>query len=254
MRTMETPAATPLEADELERANAMLDGAEATDVVEWAAGRFGKRLVMSSSFGAHSAVMLHLVHRIAPRTPVILIDTGYLFPETYRFADDLQRRLDLNLHVTTPAMTAARQEALFGNLWEQGEEGVKEYLRINKVEPMQRALHELGAEAWLAGLRADQTAHRAGLRRVDVQNGRIKVHPILHWSSEDVASYLERHDLPVHPLLEEGYRSIGDVHSTLPTTADMDPRDGRILGKSRECGLHLPMSEDVGKSLKSSGL
>ncbi|MAQ19497.1 MAG: phosphoadenylyl-sulfate reductase [Sandaracinus sp.] len=251
---METPAATPLEADELERANAMLDGAEATDVVEWAAGRFGKRLVMSSSFGAHSAVMLHLVHRIAPRTPVILIDTGYLFPETYRFADDLQRRLDLNLHVTTPAMTAARQEALFGNLWEQGEEGVKEYLRINKVEPMQRALHELGAEAWLAGLRADQTAHRAGLRRVDVQNGRIKVHPILHWSSEDVASYLERHDLPVHPLLEEGYRSIGDVHSTLPTTADMDPRDGRILGKSRECGLHLPMSEDVGKSLKSSGL
>ena len=251
---MEHAAEIPLAAAELEEANQAFETASATEVIAWAAERFGERLVMSSSFGAHSAVMLHLVHRVAPRTPVILIDTGYLFPETYRFADELQQRLDLNLHVTTPAMTAARQEALFGNLWEQGEDGVKEYLRINKVEPMSRALDELGAEAWLAGLRSNQTAHRAGLRRIGVQDGRIKVHPILRWSSEQVAAYLEEHDLPVHPLLAEGYRSIGDVHSTLPTTPDMDPRDGRILGKSRECGLHLPMSEAVGKSLKSSGL
>ena len=251
---MESAADIPLTADEVERANEALGEAEATEVIAWAAERFGERLVMSSSFGAHSAVMLHLVHRVAPRTPVILIDTGYLFAETYRFADTLQQRFDLNLHVTTPALTAARQEALFGNLWERGEDGVKEYLRINKVEPMARALSELGAEGWLAGLRAGQTAHRASLRRVDVQDGRIKVHPILDWSREDVEAYLDRHDLPVHPLLAEGYRSIGDVHSTLPTTPDMDPRDGRTLGKSRECGLHLPMSEEVGKSLKSSGL
>ncbi|MBO6936983.1 MAG: phosphoadenylyl-sulfate reductase [Deltaproteobacteria bacterium] len=254
MRTMEGAVEIPLAPSELERANEALGEADATEVIAWAAERFGDGLVMSSSFGAHSAVMLHLVHRIAPKTPVILIDTGYLFPETYRFADDLQRRLDLNLHVTTPAMTGARQEALFGNLWEQGEDGVKEYLRINKVEPMQRALEELGATAWLAGLRSNQTDHRAGLRRIGVQDGRIKVHPILHWSSDEVAAYLDRHDLPVHPLVAEGYRSIGDHHSTLPTTPDMDPRDGRILGKSRECGLHLPMSEEVGKSFKSSGL
>ena len=172
---MEGAVDIPLAPSELQRANEALGEADATEVIAWAAERFGSGLVMSSSFGAHSAVMLHLMHRIAPKTPVILIDTGYLFPETYRFADELQRRLDLNLHVTTPAMTAARQEALFGNLWEQGEDGVEEYLRINKVEPMQRALDDLGASAWLAGLRSNQTDHRAGLQRIGVQDGRIKV-------------------------------------------------------------------------------
>ena len=245
---------SPLPAAELEDVNAALGDADALAVIAWAAERFGQSLVMSSSFGAHSAVMLHLMHRVAPDTAVILIDTGYLFPETYRFADALQERFQLRLHVTTPAMTAARQEALYGNLWEQGDDGVTEYLRLNKVEPMQRALEALDARAWLAGLRARQTEHRANLRRVDVQDGRIKVHPILHWTSEDVAAYIEQHDLPLHPLYDEGYRSIGDVHSTLPTTDDMDPRDGRLLGKSRECGLHLPMSADVSNSLKSSGL
>ncbi len=238
----------------IDRANEALAEASAEDVVAWAAERFGERLVMSSSFGATSAVMLHLVTRVAPETKVIFLDTGYLFPETYRFADALTRRLDLDVRVFGPEMSAARREALYGQLWEQGDEGVTEYLRTHKVEPMQRALHELDAEAWIAGLRAGQTEHRAELPRVGVQDGRIKIHPILRWSSEDMAAYLERHDLPVHPLVAEGYRSIGDVHSTLPTTADMDPRDGRILGKKRECGLHLPLSAEANQSLTSSGL
>ena len=106
----------------------------------------------------------------------------------------------------------------------------------------------------MAGLRAEQTQHRAGLRRIDRQDGRIKLHPVLHWSSEDMTAYMDHHDLPYHPMLEQGYRSIGDHHSTIPTTADMDPRDGRILGKTRECGLHLPLTEEQNQSLKSSGL
>ncbi|MFW5876945.1 MAG: phosphoadenylyl-sulfate reductase [Myxococcota bacterium] len=236
----------------LEQMNRQLEHVDAERVIGWAAEHFGDGLVMSTSFGAHSAVMLHLVSRITPKTPVIFVDTGYLFPETYRFAEELTRRFGLELVVYNPAMTAARQEALYGKLWEQGEEGVQQYLRINKVEPMQRALEDLGAQAWLAGLRANQTDHRAALRRVDVQDGRFKIHPILHWSTEDVERYMEAHDLPFHPLYAEGYRSIGDWHSTLPTTGDMDPREGRILGQKRECGLHL--SEDENASLKSSGL
>ncbi|MEM1418397.1 MAG: phosphoadenylyl-sulfate reductase [Myxococcota bacterium] len=241
-------------ASELEAWNADLGDVSAETLVAWAAERFGAGLVMSSSFGAHSAVMLHLVSRVAPGTPVVFVDTGYLFPETYRFADALRRRFDLDLRVVAPRTSTAMQEALHGERWEQGEEGVQAYLQTNKVEPMQRVLDELDATAWMAGLRAEQTAHRAGLRRVDVQDGRVKLHPILHWSGDDVQAYLAMHDLPVHPLVAEGYRSIGDVHSTLPTTPDMDPRDGRILGRKRECGLHLPMSPATAESLKSSGL
>lgn len=243
-----------LDGDAIDAANAELAEAEAETIIAWAAETFGDGLVMSSSFGAHSAVMLHLVHRVAPRTKVVFVDTGHLFPETYRFADELQRRFGLDLHVTTPRMTAAREEALYGRLWEQGDEGVQAYLQRNKVEPMRRALEDLGATAWIAGLRGGQTEHRAALRPIGTQDGRVKVHPILAWDHARVEAYLDEHDLPYHPLYAEGYRSIGDVHSTLPTTPDMDPRDGRILGKKRECGLHLPLTPEQAKSLKSSGL
>ena len=239
---------------DLDQENRSLGASTPEELIEWACERYGDGLVASTSFGATSAVMLHLIHRIAPKTPIVCVDTGYLFPETYRFADELVRRLRLDVRFYAATMSPARQEALYGKLWEQGEEGVKHYLQINKVEPMQRALDELGAVAWMAGLRSEQTEHRAGLRRVDRQDGRVKLHPILPWSAEEVGAYMEAHDLPYHPLFEQGYRSIGDHHSTIPTTADMDPRDGRILGQNRECGLHLPLTKEQDQSLKSSGL
>jgi len=239
---------------DLDQENRALGPSTPEELIEWAVGRYGDQLVASTSFGATSAVMLHLIHRVAPRTPIISIDTGYLFPETYRFADDLVRRLGLDVHFYAARMSPARQEALYGKLWEQGEEGVKRYLEINKVEPMQRALDDLSAVAWMAGLRSEQTAHRAGLRRVDRQDGRIKLHPILDWKSQEVDAYMQKYELPYHPLVEQGYRSIGDHHSTIPTTDDMDPRDGRILGQTRECGLHLPLTKEQDQSLKSSGL
>lgn len=251
--TMDALDPTPGDLD-LQRANDELRDASAEEVISWAAQRYGERLVVSTSFGATSAVMLHLVSRVAPDTKVVCVDTGYLFPETYRFAVQLEERFGLDLRWATPAISSARQEALYGNRWEQGDEGVAEYLRINKVEPLEKLLNELGTEAWLAGLRANQTEHRASLPRIGMQNGRVKLHPILPWSEEDVDAYMERYDLPYHPLYAEGYRSIGDTHSTLPTTEDMDPRDGRLLGKKKECGLHLPLTPAQNQSLKSSGL
>lgn len=239
---------------ELDRDNRSLSAATPKEVVEWAVAHHGKRLVVSTSFGATSAVMLHLVSEVAPGTPIICVDTGYLFPETYRFAEDLIQRLSLDVRFYSATMSAGRQEALYGKLWEQGDEGVKRYLQINKVEPMQRALNELDATGWIAGLRAEQTQHRAGLRRIDLQDGRVKIHPILDWTSADMDAYMAERELPYHPMVGQGYRSIGDHHSTIPTTADMDPREGRILGKTRECGLHLPLTEEQNQSLKSSGL
>lgn len=238
--------------DLLVKAATLGPDASAEAVIQWASAEFGSSLVLSSSFGADSALMLHLVTRVVPDIPVVFVDTGYLFPETYRFANELRERLNLNLKVTSPLMTSARQEALYGKQWEQGELGVKRYLAMNKVEPMQRALKELNARAWIAGLRGSQTGHRSALSKVGLQDGRVKIHPILDWTREQVDDYLKTHDLPRHPLYAEGYRSLGDVHSTIPVNPGDDERSGRFLGAKSECGLHLSAEEN--SSFGASGL
>src|SRR5690606_30891832 len=145
---------------------------------------------------AQAAVMLHLASQVVPDIPVVFIDTGFLFPETYRFADELTRRLKLNLKVYQSPMSPARMVALHGPSRGRAREGLDLYDRMRKVEPMQRALGELKATAWLAGLRRQQTEHRKSLPIVGVQNGIHKVLPILSWTTKDVHEYLKKHDLP----------------------------------------------------------
>ncbi len=217
-----------------------LEKASAGERVRWAVEAFGDRLVMTTSFGIQSAVMLHLVTQIAPTIPVIFIDTGYLFPETYRFADELTRRLKLNLKTYVPATTAAQQEALHGKLWEQGLDGLKRYNFTNKVEPMDRAVRELAATAWLAGLRRSQSNTREALPVVQRQNKITKIHPIIDWDNRTVHRYLTQYDLPYHPLWEQGYVSVGDWHSTTKLEPGMNEQDTRFGGLKRECGLHEP--------------
>ena len=206
--------------------------------VTWALERWGEELVLSTSFGIQSAVMLHLVTRIHPDMLVIWVDTGYHFPETYRFAEELTERLRLNLKVVTPEWTAARQEAVYGRRWEQGLKGLESYNRDNKVEPMNRALQEAGATAWLSGLRRTQANSRAKLPVLLSQNRTTKVHPIVDWTEKDVYDYMKREDLPFHPLWQQGYVSIGDWHSTRPLEPGMEQEDTRFGGLKRECGLH----------------
>ena len=212
--------------------------------IEDAARRHGRGLVLSTSFGIHSAAMLHLATRVVPEIDVVWVDTGYLPPETYRFADRLTARLALNLHVVSADVSPARMEALYGRPWETGRlESLEWYDRTRKVEPMRRGLDRLGATGWLAGLRADQTAHRRRLSPVGEQWGRVKYLPILDWSSDDVDRYLEAHDLPLHPLFYQGYETVGDWHTSRPVDAsDLDVRDTRFLGLKQECGLHVEPS------------
>lgn len=145
------------------KANAVLSDRSAAERVAWTLEQFGERAVLASSFGAQAAVMLHLVTRQRPHIPVVLIDTGYLFEQTYRFVDELSERLGLNLQVYRNPISPAWQEARPGRLWEQGLEGIERYNRMNKVEPMQRALRELGADAWFSGVRRGQASTRADL-------------------------------------------------------------------------------------------
>jgi phosphoadenosine phosphosulfate reductase len=215
-----------------------LEKASAEDRVKWAVEQYGDGLVMTTSFGIQAAVMLHLVTRVAPKIPVIFIDTGYLFPETYTFARDLTEKLGLNLKKYVPAMTAAEQEALYGKQWEQGIDGLKRYNFINKVEPMDRAVRELGATAWLAGLRRTQGSTREALKVVQQQNKITKVHPIIDWDNRTVHRYLTQHGLNYHPLWDQGYVSVGDWHSTTKLLEGMKEEDTRFGGLKRECGLH----------------
>ena len=215
-----------------------LEKASAEDRIKWAVERFGDGLVMTTSFGIQAAVMLHLVTRVAPKIPVIFIDTGYLFPETYRFARDLTEKLGLNLKKYVPAVTAAEQEAPHGKQWEQGIDGLKRHNFINKVEPMDRAVRELGATAWLAGLRRTQASTREGLKVVQQQNKITKIHPIIDWDNRTVHRYLTQHGLDYHPLWEQGYVSVGDWHSTTKLLDGMKEEDTRFGGVKRECGLH----------------
>jgi phosphoadenosine phosphosulfate reductase len=223
---------------DLTEVNGLLSRASAEDRIAWAARKFAGELVLSSSFGAQAAVMLSLAARAVPGIPVVLIDTGYLFPETYRFADDLVSRLKLNLKIYRPALSPGWIEARHGRLWEQGLQGLESYNLLAKVEPMRRALAELGARAWLAGLRRDQASSREALPVVAIQDGRIKIHPIVDWTDRDVHLYLEKHGLPYHPLWHQGYLSIGDTHTSRPVTGGLTSEQSRFFGLKRECGLH----------------
>jgi phosphoadenosine phosphosulfate reductase len=218
--------------------NAKLEKSSAEDRVRWALERFRPDILVSSSFGAQSAVSLHMVTQQWPQIPVVLLDTGYLFPETYRFVDQLTERLKLNLKVYRPAISSAWQEARWDKLWEKGVEGIERYNQINKVEPMQRALRELSARVWISGLRRQQSRSRAELGVLKLQDEIVKVHPIIDWTDRQIYQYLTKFDLPYHPLWEKGYVSIGDTHTTRPMTGDMTEEETRFFGLKRECGIH----------------
>lgn len=222
----------------LKDVNQWLEAQSAEDRARWALEHLPGEHVLSSSFGAQSAVLLHMFTALKPDIPVILVDTGYLFAETYRLIDELTDRLGLNLQVYRSNISTAWQEARLGRLWEQGSEGIDQYNQINKVEPMERALTELGAGTWFAGLRRAQANSRSELPVLRLQDGRLKVHPIIDWQELDVHRYLRRHDLPDHPLRDQGYVSIGDVHTSRPLLPGMREEETRFFGLKRECGLH----------------
>jgi phosphoadenosine phosphosulfate reductase len=218
--------------------NDWLASVDAETRVRWSLAHLPGPFALSSSFGAQAAVSLHLVARQDPSIPVILIDTGYLFPETYEFIETLRKQLSLNIQTFAGHQTVAQFEARHGKLWEQGREGLDKYLEIRKVEPMRRALATLGTQTWFAGLRRSQAESRAKLNPLEVRDGRFKVHPIFDWSDRDVYLYLKAHGLPYHPLWDKGYVSIGDWHSTKALHEVDSAEELRFAGLKRECGIH----------------
>lgn len=243
------PLSRDAQASALAEVNRELAAMNAEERVAWAFANLSGEFMLSSSFGIQAALMLHLVTRVRPDVPVVLTDTGYLFPETYRFIDQLTERLKLNLKVYQAPMSPAWQEARWGKMWEQGVEGLERYNQINKVEPMRRAMEELRVGTWFSGLRREQASSRSQLPVLAIQRGVFKVLPVVDWSNKDVHYYLERYDLPYHPLWDQGYVSVGDVHTTSKWEPGMSEEETRFFGLKRECGLHEDPGETDGSGI-----
>lgn len=234
--TADQPSDTPRVFD---AANGWLEKQSPSKRIDWALNNLPKDHVLTSSFGIQSSVMLHMMTRQLPDIPVVLFDTGYLFPETYQFIDQLTEKLRLNLKVFRADLTPAWQEARYGKLWEQGQAGLQRYNTINKVEPMQRAMKQVNAGTWFSGLRRVQSSSRAEVKILEFRCGRVKFNPIADLNNRDIHLYLKENELPYHPLWENGYASVGDTHTTEKLAKGMREEDTRFFGQGRECGIHL---------------
>lgn len=211
-----------------------MEHAPPEEILRWAVAEFAPDVAMSSSFQTQSLPLLHMVSRVAPALSVIFLDTGYHFPETLRFRDRLQKEWGLNVVTVRPAPEEAR-----AGLYARDPDRC---CQIHKVEPMRRAM--TGLRAWISGVRRDQTGARSGLQVVEHTKDLVRVHPLAAWTSRDVWSYIDRYDLPAHPLFSQGYVSIGCAPCTRPVAMGMDERSGRWSGQGKtECGLHTTLRE-----------
>src|SRR3954452_11982946 len=238
---------------DLDAVNPVFEAYDAPRIVEWAARQFGDGLVMSSSFGAESALLIHMATRVLPDIRIIMVDTGYLFPETHRFMEELRHRMNLNVWVYRTANDP------IAYLHHAGEENftwrkdIDACCGANKNEPFERAMRELKPRAWLRGIRRQQADTRRARAFVELspRYNCYAVSPLLNMSSKDIYAYMKQHGLPYHPLYEKGYASIGcnPLSCTRPIMPGEDPRSGRWAGQSKvECGINL------NNSLDSSGL
>ncbi|WP_281299881.1 MULTISPECIES: phosphoadenylyl-sulfate reductase [unclassified Iodidimonas] len=201
---------------------------------------FPGRITLVSSFGAESAVLLHMVSRIDPDLPVVFIDTGKLFGETKRYRDQLTRHLGLrNLQIITPDPARLKAQDPDGMLFSQKPDACCFW---RKVEPLERALAGYGA--WISGRKQFHGGARADLQRFEAVDKRIKISPLAGWTRDQIAAYFTAHDLPPHPLEAEGYLSIGCMPCTARAESGAAVRSGRWQGLDKtECGIHLSLSE-----------
>jgi phosphoadenosine phosphosulfate reductase len=213
-----------------------LESRTAAEILYWAAKTFGSKLALTSSFQTQSLPLLYLVSKICPNVPVFFLDTGFHFKETIEFRNQLKRELGINIVTLLPL---CGHEDFIENHGELHQTNQNMCCYMNKVEPLQRAL--AGYDAWISGVRRDQTDARKNTPVIAMQNnGLYKVCPMVHWTSGDVQHFMVEHKLHSHPLSAKGYRSIGCEPCTSATKATDDARAGRWDGSTKtECGLHL---------------
>ncbi len=200
----------------------------------------GRRVCLTSSFQAECVVLTHLMIQEDPDIPVLFLDTGYHFPETYRYRDEITRIFHLNLVNLTPRKTVAEQESAFGILHQSAPDRC---CAMRKVEPLFAGLSEY--DVWFTALRREQSPTRANLQVFEnfvLPQGKVlsKISPLAAWTSADIWRYLRGNAIPVLPLYESGYTSIGCQPCTVRPADPENPRSGRWAGRAKlECGIHI---------------
>ncbi|MEO6811707.1 MAG: phosphoadenylyl-sulfate reductase [Isosphaeraceae bacterium] len=223
------------------------DDKEPEDLLEWAFERFGDRLAIITSFQIDTLVLLDMAYQINPKVRVITVDTGRLPQETHDLIDQVRDKYKINVEVRYP--DAAHVEAMVQrngmNLFRKSVPSRLLCCHLRKVLPLQRALEDL--DAWITGLRRDQWATRANIRKVDLDHdhgGIVKLNPLADWSHDDVWAYAKEYDVPNHPLYSQGFSSIGCVPCTRAIKPGEDSRAGRWWWETnapKECGMHCPI-------------
>jgi phosphoadenosine phosphosulfate reductase len=221
----------------------------AEDVLRLAIERFAPSVALSSSFGAEDMVLVHMIATIDPKTRIFTLDTGRLPQETYNVIDAARRRYGVSIDVLFPQADAVQSMvAEHGvNLFYHSVENRKLCCGVRKMEPLRRALS--GLDAWITGLRREQSVTRADVPKVewDASNGLVKVNPLVDWTQEDVWKYVREHNVPYNALHDRGYPSIGCAPCTRAVQPGEHERSGRWWWEhpeTKECGLHVSRSDD----------
>jgi phosphoadenosine phosphosulfate reductase len=232
---------------EINSASARLAGAPPADIVSWALARFGRNLSIASSFSIEDCVVIDLAAKAAPgAVRVFALDTGRLPDETYTTAERVRMKYGLEIEWFFPERQAVEKLVRIKGLYSFRDslEERHECCGIRKVEPLGRAL--AGLDAWMTGLRNEQSVTRTDTPEVEIDrahNDMVKLNPIVRWSMADVRAYAESNRVPIHPLHDRGYPSIGCAPCTRAIKPDEHPRAGRWWWENpenKECGLHIP--------------
>jgi phosphoadenosine phosphosulfate reductase len=218
---------------------ALMQTLQAANLIDEALAQANGAEVITSSFQAECVALVHMLIARNPRIPVLFLDTGYHFPQTYSYRDEIAARWNLNLVNLLPKLTVHQQESQFGILYESAPDRC---CGMRKVEPLFSALESYGT--WFTGLRREQSKSRTTLEPAadfKLPTGKVlrKISPLADWSTRDVWLYLKEHDIPMLPLYDEGYTSIGCAPCTSKPLDPNDERSGRWAGKKLECGIHL---------------
>ena len=228
-----------------DRLDGELRHAEPTEIIAAAHREFGDKLALVSSFGAESAVLLHLAAQVSPDIPVLFLDTGMLFGQTLDYRRGLAKRLgltdvrDLRPHYQDLAVSDPQAK-----LWQTDVDGC---CHIRKVLPLDRALGEF--DAWITGRKRFHGGDRLAMRVVEEADPHVKFNPLANWGKEDLDAYVVAHDLPPHPLVAQGFPSIGCWPCTSPVEDGQDVRAGRWQGSQKsECGIHVARAPGVSVS------
>ncbi len=217
--------------------NHLFEQSSPEDLLRWAFATFGRHVEIASGFGVEGMALIDMAARVQPEVRVFTLDTEFLFPETYRLMEQVERRYGITVERIRPELNPEEQQIIHGpELWKRAPDAC---CKLRKVEPLRRKLAQLGA--WITSIRRDQTSARAvaGKLEWDAKFHLVKINPLADWIAQQVWDYVRKHDVPYNPLHDLNYPSIGCTHCTRSVAAGEDPRAGRWSGFAKtECGMH----------------